>query len=182
MQEILNNTEISMSKAIESLKRDLGTINTGRAHPSLLDTVKVESYGSYMPLKQVSSVSVSDSSTIVVQAWDKSMVSHIEKSIIAANLGLNPMVDGMIIRINIPRLTEERRKEMCKIAKKYSEDKKISIRNVRKDSLESLKKIAKEFSEDLVKDTEKSIQDITDKYCKEVDNLVSMKEKDLLTV
>lgn len=182
MQEILNNTETLMIKAIESLKRDLGTVSTGRANPSLLDTIKVDSYGSYVPLKQVASVSVSDSSTIVVQAWDKSTVSHIEKAIIAANLGLNPMVDGMTIRINIPKLSEERRKELCKVVKRYGEDKKIAIRNARKDGLESIKKIAKEHSEDLVKDTEKEVQNLTDKYCKNVDDLVAIKEKDLLTI
>jgi ribosome recycling factor len=182
MQEILSNTENLMIKAIESLKRDLGTVSTGRANPNLLDTVKVESYGSYMPLKQVANVSVSDSSTIVVQAWDKSTVSHIEKAIIAANLGLNPMTDGMTIRINIPKLSEERRKELCKVVKRYGEDKKIAIRNARKDGLESIKKIAKEHSEDLVKDTEKEIQNLTDKYCKNVEDLVAVKEKDLLTI
>lgn len=182
MQEILHNTENLMIKAIDSLKRDLGTVSTGRANPNLLDTVKVESYGSYMPLKQVANVSVSDSSTIVVQAWDKSTVSHIEKAIIAANLGLNPMVDGMTIRINIPKLSEERRKELCKVVKRYGEDKKVAIRNARKDGLESIKKIAKEHSEDLVKDTEKEVQNLTDKYCKNVDDLVAIKEKDLLTI
>ncbi|MBR2141405.1 MAG: ribosome recycling factor [Rickettsiales bacterium] len=182
MENILNSTKSLMEKAIESLKRDLGTVSTGRANPSLLDTVKVESYGSYMPLKQVASVSVSDSSTIVVQAWDKGTVSHIEKAIIAANLGLNPMVDGMLIRINIPKLSEERRKELCKIVKRYGEDKKIAIRNARKDGLESIKKVAKEFSEDLVRDNEGKIQEFTDKYCKMVDDLVSIKEKDLLTL
>ncbi|MBO4956687.1 MAG: ribosome recycling factor [Rickettsiales bacterium] len=182
MQEILTNTESLMIKAIESLKRDLGTVSTGRANPNLLDTVKVESYGSYMPLKQVANVSVSDSSTIVVQAWDKSTVPHIEKAIIAANLGLNPMADGMTIRINIPKLSEERRKELCKVVKRYGEDKKIAIRNARKDGLEAIKKIAKEHSEDLVKDTEKEVQNLTDKYCKNVDDLVTIKEKDLLTI
>lgn len=182
MQEILHNTENLMIKAIDSLKRDLGTVSTGRANPNLLDTVKVESYGSYMPLKQVANVSVSDSSTIIVQAWDKSTVSHIEKAIIAANLGLNPMVDGMTIRINIPKLSEERRKELCKVVKRYGEDKKVAIRNARKDGLESIKKIAKEHSEDLVKDTEKEVQNLTDKYCKNVDDLVAIKEKDLLTI
>ena len=135
-----------------------------------------------MPLKQVANVSVSDATSLLISVWDKSMVSHVEKAIIAANLGLNPMVDGMSIRINIPKLSEERRKELCKIVKKYGEDKKIAIRNIRKDSLEKIKKIAKEYSEDLVKDNEKRIQDLTDKYCKNSDDLVALKEKDLLTI
>ena len=182
MEEIINNTNELMQKAVESLKRDLGTVSTGRANANLLDTVKVESYGTIMPLKQVANVSVSDATTLLVSVWDKSMVSHVEKGIIAANLGLNPMVDGMSIRINIPKLSEERRKELCKIVKKYGEDKKIAVRNVRKDSLEKIKKIAKEYSEDLVKDKEKDVQNLTDKYCKSIDDLVAMKEKDLLTI
>ncbi len=182
MEDIINTTNDLMNKAIESLKRDLGTVSTGRANVNLLDTVKVESYGTFMPLKQVANVSVSDATTLLISVWDKSMVSHVEKAIIAANLGLNPMVDGMSIRINIPKLSEERRKELCKIVKKYGEDKKIAIRNIRKDSLEKIKKIAKEYSEDLIKDNEKRIQDLTDKYCKNSDDLVALKEKDLLTI
>ena len=182
MEEIINNTNELMQKVVESLKRDLGTVSTGRANANLLDTVKVESYGTIMPLKQVANVSVSDATTLLVSVWDKSMVSHVEKGIIAANLGLNPMVDGMSIRINIPKLSEERRKELCKIVKKYGEDKKIAVRNVRKDSLEKIKKIAKEYSEDLVKDKEKDVQNLTDKYCKSIDELVATKEKDLLTI
>ena len=182
MEEIINNTNELMQKVVESLKRDLGTVSTGRANANLLDTVKVESYGTIMPLKQVANVSVSDATTLLVSVWDKSMVSHVEKGIIAANLGLNPMVDGMSIRINIPKLSEERRKELCKIVKKYGEDKKIAVRNVRKDSLEKIKKIAKEYSEDLVKDKEKDVQNLTDKYCKSIDELVETKEKFLLTI
>ena len=182
MEEIINVANDLMNKAVESLKRDLGTVSTGRANVNLLDTVKVESYGTFMPLKQVANVSVSDATSLLISVWDKSMVSHVEKAIIAANLGLNPMVDGMSIRINIPKLSEERRKELCKIVKKYGEDKKIAIRNIRKDSLEKIKKIAKEYSEDLVKDNEKRIQDLTDKYCKNSDDLVALKEKDLLTI
>ena len=182
MEDIIKLADDLMNKAIESLKRDLGTVSTGRANVNLLDTVKVESYGTLMPLKQVANVSVSDATTLLISVWDKSMVSHVEKAIIAANLGLNPMVDGISIRINIPKLSEERRKELCKIVKKYGEDKKIAIRNIRKDSLEKIKKIAKEYSEDLVKDNEKRIQDLTDKYCKNSDDLVALKEKDLLTI
>jgi ribosome recycling factor len=182
MQEILKNTDVLMQKATESLKRDLLTISTGRATPTLLDTVRVDSYGSFVPLNQVSNVSVSDASTLFIQVWDKSLVSRVEKAIIEANLGFNPAVDGMSIRINVPKLSEERRREMCKIAKKYGEDKKIAVRNIRKDSLEQIKKIKKDFSEDLVKDTESGVQNLTDKYCKNIDELVSTKEKDLLSI
>ncbi len=183
MQEILQKAEDLMQKAAESLHKDLATISTGRANPSLLDPVRVESYGgAIVPLKQVANVSATDSSTLFIQIWDKGLVTKVEKGITAANLGLNPIVDGMGIRINIPKLSEERRKEMCKIAKKYGEDKKIAIRNIRKDSLESIKKIKKEFSEDLVKDTEKEVQNLTDKYCKNCDDAVEAKEKELLTI
>lgn len=182
MQEILNNTDSLMSKAIDTLKRDLATVNTGRATPSLLDTIRIECYGSFMPLNQMSNVSVLDSSTLLIQVWDRSMVSHVEKGIQNANLGFNPMVDGTSIRINIPKLSEERRKELCKIVKRYGEDRKIAVRNIRKDSLEKIKKIKKDFSEDFVKDSENKVQELTDKHTKNIDLLVSAKEKDLLTI
>lgn len=182
MQEILNNTDNLMLKAVEALKRDLATVNTGRATPSLLDTIRVECYGNFMPLNQVSNVSVLDSSTLLIQVWDRSMISHVEKGIQNANLGFNPMVDGTSIRINIPKLSEERRKELCKIVKRYGEDKKIAVRNVRKDSLEKIKKIKKDFSEDFVKDSEDKIQELTDKHIKNIDLLVASKENDLLVI
>lgn len=182
MQEILDNTDSLMQKAVEALKRDLATVSTGRAMPSLLDTVKVEAYGNFVPLNQLSNISVSDSSTLLIQVWDRSMVSHVEKGIQNANLGFNPMIDGTSIRINIPKLSEERRKELCKIVRRYGEDKKIAVRNVRKDALEKIKKVKKDFSEDFVKDTEDNIQKLTDKHVKDIDSLVSIKEKDLLTV
>lgn len=182
MQEIINNIDVLMQKAIESLKRDLASVSTGRAVPSLLDTVRVECYGNFVPISQVANVSVSDSSTLFVQVWDKSVVSHVEKAILNANLGFNPMVEGTSMRINIPKLSEERRKELCKIVKKYGEDKKIVIRNIRKDALEKIKKVKKDFSEDLIKDTEKKVQDLTDKYVKNVDEIIVVKEKDLMLV
>lgn len=182
MQEILNNTDSLMSKAIDILKRDLATVNTGRATPSLLDTIRIECYGNFMPLNQMSNVSVLDSSTLLIQVWDRSMVSHVEKGIQNANLGFNPMVDGTSIRINIPKLSEERRKELCKIVKRYGEERKIAVRNIRKDSLEKIKKIKKDFSEDFAKDSENKVQELTDKHTKNIDLLVSAKEKDLLTI
>jgi ribosome recycling factor len=182
MQDILDNADGAMQKSLESLRRDLGTINTGRAMPSLLDTVRVECYGSYMQLTRVATVSAVDPLTLSVQVWDRSMVSSVEKAILTANLGFNPMVDGNIIKINIPKLSEERRKELCKTAKKYGEDKKVAVRNIRKDSLDKIKKIKDGFGEDVVKDYEKKIQNLTDKYVKEIDSLVSAKEKILLTI
>jgi ribosome recycling factor len=182
MQDILDNTDAAMQKSLEFLRKDLGTINTGRAMPSLLDAVRVECYGNYMQLSKVASISAIDSLTLSVQVWDKSMLSSVEKAILAANLGFNPLVDGNSIKINVPKLSEERRKELCKTAKKYGEDGKVSIRNIRKDSLDKIKKIKNGFGEDLVKDYEKKIQNLTDKYVKEIDSLVSAKEKILLTV
>jgi ribosome recycling factor len=181
MQDILDNADAMMQKATEFLKKDLSAINTGRATPSLLEKVKVECYGDYMPVDRVASVSVVDSMTISAQVWDKSLVHDVEKAILAANLGFNPIVDGAIIRINIPKLSEERRKELCKIVKKHGEDRKVTIRGIRKDSLEKIKKVKSNFGEDLVKDFEKKIQNLTDRYVKEIDDIVAAKEKSLLT-
>jgi ribosome recycling factor len=182
MREILKNMELSMQKTLEFLKKDLGAVNAGRATPSLLDTVKVEAYGSYVPLNQAANVTAPDPLTLLVQVWDKSLAIHVEKAIAAANLGFNPTVDGASLRISVPKLSEERRKELCKIAKRYGEEKKVAVRNHRRDALEKVRKIKKEFSEDLVKDTEKEAQNLTDKYCRNIDDMVAAKEKDLLTL
>ncbi|GHU29218.1 ribosome-recycling factor [Bacilli bacterium] len=181
MQEILDGADTAMQKALESLGRDLDTINTGRASPLLLERIRVECYGNSTPIGKIASVSVPDSMTLSVQVWDRSVVSNVEKAILAANLGFNPIVDGTTIRINIPKLSEERRKELCKVVKKYGEDRKVTVRNIRKDSLEKIKKVKSNFGEDLVKDFEKKVQNLTDKYVKEIDNLVTAKEKSLLT-
>lgn len=182
MKEIIDNTNILMQKVVESLKRDLATVSTGRATPSLLDTVRVECYGNFMPLNQLANVSVADSSTLLIQVWDKSNVTPTEKAILSADLGFNPMVDGLNIRINVPKLSEERRRDMCKIVKRYGEDKKVAIRGVRKDSLEQVKKQKKDVSEDLIRSTENKVQELTDRYVKEIDELVTLKEKDLMTL
>ncbi len=177
-----NKAQENMNKAIESLKKDLNSVSTGRATPSLLDTVKVESYGSFMPLNQVSNISIPDASTISIQPWDKSMVSPIEKAIIAANLGFTPKVDGPIIRINVPRLTEERRKELAKLVKKYGEDKKVSIRNDRRDAIDEIKKKKSDFSEDEVKKFNDKIQTLTDDFIKKIDTMVTEKETEIMKI
>ena len=182
MDLIYNKTKEKMDNAIQALKKDLNSVSTGRATPNLLDTVRVDSYGNFVPLNQIANVSVPDSSTISIQPWDKSSVKSIEKAIIDANLGFTPKVDGMVIRINIPKLTEDRRKELSKLVKKYGEDKKISIRNDRRDALDEVKKRKTEFSEDESKKFNDKIQKLTDEYIEKVDSIVSSKEKEIMTI
>jgi len=182
MEQYYNSAQEKMEQTVVALKKDLGTVSTGRANPSLLDTIRVDCYGSLMPLNQVSNITVPESTTLSIQVWDKSMVSVIEKAIINANLGFNPMSDGQIVRINIPKLSEERRKELCKLVRKYGEDKKISIRNARRDSIDEIKKRKDEFSEDDVHKFTDRVQKLTDDHTSKVDELVSVKEKDIITI
>lgn len=181
MNEIVKKTENLMLQTIEVLKKDLSSVSTGRATPSLLDAVRVESYGNVMSLNKVANVSVADLSTLVIQAWDKGTVSNIEKAIQNANLGFNPQTEGMTIRINVPKLSEERRKEMCKIVKKYGDDKKVSIKNKRKEANEELKKMKGTISDDQIKKIENDVQKLTDKFNLDIDKLVEEKTKLLLT-
>lgn len=182
INELADKTRKKMDDAMHSLKRDMDSISTGRAHPSLLDHVKAEVYGSMMALAQLASVSVSDASTVVVQAWDRANVKAIEKAIINANLGFNPMVDGATIRIAIPKLSEERRKDLVKLAKKYGEDKKVVVRNIRRDVLDEFKRREKEIgaSKDQIHSFTDVVQKITDEFVKKVDETVAVKEKDLM--
>ena len=182
MDSIHNKAKENMDKAIQALKKDLNSVSTGRATPNLLDTVRVESYGNFVPLNQIANVSVPDPTTITIQPWDKAMVNPIDKAISAANLGFTPKVEGMIIRVNIPKLTEERRKELVKLVKKYGEDKKVSVRNDRRDALDEVKKRKSEFSEDEVKKFNDKIQDLTDEFIKKIDSLVSDKEAEILKI
>ncbi len=182
INDLTNKTRKKMDDTMSSLKRDLDSISTGRAHPQLLDTVRAEVYGSLMPLSQVASVSVSDSSTLSIQVWDRENVKHVEKGIINSNLGLNPQVDGQTIRIMIPKLSEERRKELVKLAKKYGEDKKVAIRNVRRDILDEFKKHEKELGKDQSHSFNDIIQKVTDEYVKKIDEATALKEKDLMKV
>ena len=182
MDSSYNKAKDLMKKSLEHLKNNFLSVNTGRATPDLLSTVKVDLYGSITPLNQVSNITVSDALTLVVQVWDKSMVQVVEKAITTANLGFNPRVDGQILRISVPRLTEERRKELCKLTKKYGEDAKVSVRNIRRDTLEDIKKNKSDYSEDEMKKFNTDIQNLTDEYIKNIDNVVSVKEKDIMTV
>ncbi|MEM7667096.1 MAG: ribosome recycling factor [Pseudomonadota bacterium] len=175
--------ERRMNGAVEALKSDLGGLRTGRANTSLLDPVQVEVYGAMMPLNQVATVNAPEPRMLAVQVWDKSNVSAVEKGITKANLGLNPMTDGQTVRLPMPDLTEERRKELAKLAGQYAEKAKIAIRNVRRDGMEDLKtdEKKKEISEDERKRMEDDVQKLTDKYVAETDEAAAKKEQEILT-
>jgi len=175
--------ERRMAGAVESLKGDLSGLRTGRANTSLLDPVVVEVYGSMMPLASVATVNAPEPRMLSVQVWDKSNVSAVEKGITKANLGLNPMTDGQTIRLPMPDLTEERRKELAKLAGQYAEKAKIAIRNVRRDAMESLKadEKAKDISEDERKRLEDEAQKLTDRFVGETDEASAKKEQEILT-
>ena len=177
-----SDIERRMQGAVESLKGDLAGLRTGRANTSLLDPVQVEVYGSMMPLNQVATVSAPEPRMLSVQVWDKGNVSAVEKGIAHANLGLNPMQDGQTLRIPMPDLTEERRRELAKLAGKYAENAKIAIRNVRRDGMEALKEDEKkkEISEDERKRAEDDVQKLTDKYTSEADAAAEAKEKEIM--
>jgi ribosome recycling factor len=173
-----------MQKAIEATQRAFNTIRTGRANASLLDRVMVEYYGSPTPLKSLANISTPDASTITIQPFDKGSMNLIEKAISLSDIGLTPSNDGQIIRLNIPQLTSERRKEFAKMAAKLAEEGKVSIRNIRRDAVDSVRKQEKssEISEDEAKDLQNEIQKLTDKYTKKIDEVLAEKEKDIMTV
>lgn len=173
-----------MEKTLESVKNNFNTVRTGRASPALLDRIEVEYYGTLVSLKSMAQVSTPDGSSLLIQPFDKSSLSSIEKAISKSDVGLTPSSDGMAIRLFIPPLTEERRKELLKSVSKLSEEGKIAIRNIRRDAMKSYEKLEKEkkLSEDNVKDLSASMQKITDDYVKKVDTLLKQKEKELLTV
>jgi ribosome recycling factor len=184
VEEICTETEQRMGKAIESFKKDLQRVRTGRATPALLEGVMVDYYGNSTPINQVANVSVPDARMLMVQPWEKTMLSPIEKAIQAAGLGLNPQNDGNLIRIPIPSLNEERRKDLLKTCKKSNEDCKVAIRNVRRDSNEKLKKAEsdKQITEDDHKKALERTQKITDKWIKAADDQLAIKEKEILDV
>ncbi|HBG47886.1 MAG TPA: ribosome recycling factor [Deltaproteobacteria bacterium] len=183
-EEIFSEMKKRTEKAIEALAHELGGLRTGRASLALLDHVKMDYYGTSTPIKQIATLSVPESRTITIQPWDVSQLHAIEKAIMTSDLGLNPSNDGKIIRISIPALTEERRKELVKLAKKYGEECKVSIRNVRRDANEGLKKLEKDkgISEDDHKKLQKEVQDIIDKQIHKVDEMVAQKETEIMEV
>lgn len=182
--DILKKARGGMDKAIEALKKDFSRVRTGRASTTLLDEIRVDYYGTPTPLNQVGSLTVPEPRMIMVQPWEKNLLPEIEKAILKSDLGLNPSSDGQLIRIAIPPLTEERRKEMVKMVKRMGEDARIAIRNVRRDSNDALKKKEKEkeISEDDLKRGEKEIQELTDQYVKKVDDLIASKEAEVMEV
>lgn len=180
----LADVEDHMHKSVEATQRSFNTIRTGRANASLLDRVTVEYYGAPTPLKSLASINTPDASTITIQPFDRSSLSLIEKAIQMSDLGLTPNNDGSIIRLNIPPLTSDRRKELVKLAAKFAEEGKVSIRNIRRDAVESVRKQEKngDISEDEARDAQEKIQKLTDKYTAKVDELLAEKEKDITTV
>ena len=173
-----------MNGAVNSLKDEFIGLRTGRASTALLDTLKVNAYGSKMPINQIASLSAPEARLLLIQVWDQSMVNSIEKSIRESDLGLNPQTEGGTIRIPIPELSEERRIELVKVAGRYSEQAKVSIRNVRRDIIDFIRKQEKDsaISEDEKRDSESKIQNITDEYIKEIDILLSQKEQDIKSI
>ena len=182
LDDIRNETKAQMEKAIDALKKSLGTIRTGRANVGMLDPVKVSYYGTPTPLNQVASITVADARLLMVKPWEKDLLKDIEKGILEANLGLTPANDGETVRIPIPTLTEERRKEFAKQARNKSEDGKVAVRNARRDANDLLKAAAKDgdISEDDEKRGLKSVQDLTDGYVKMVDEILDAKESEIM--
>jgi ribosome recycling factor len=180
---IVEETDDSMKKAVAHLETELVKIRAGKANPQMLEGLSVDYYGSPTFINQVSNVSVLDARTLTIQPWEKNMLQPIERAIIAANLGVTPQNDGNIIRIFMPALTEERRKEFVKKANNEGEHSKVAIRSIRREAIEHIKKLQKEgLSEDLTKDAEKNVQEITDRYITTVENHLAIKEKEIMSV
>jgi len=184
INEIIKDADTRMQKSIESLKNELAKIRTGRAHPSLLEHIMVDYYGSDTPLSQVASIGVEDARTLTITPWERPMVQAIEKAIMKSDLGLNPNSAGAVIRVPMPQLTEERRRDLVKVVHGEGENGKIAIRNIRRDANSDFKSLEKdkEISEDEERKAQNDIQALTDKYVKEVDALVAVKEEDLMKV
>ncbi len=184
MNETLKNVEEKMEKSIENLQREFSSIRTGRANPAVFEALKIDVYGSEMPLNQVATISIPEPRLVVIQPWDKGNLAAIEKSILKSDLSLNPSNDGNLIRIQIPDLTEERRKEYVKQAKQKAEEYKVSIRNIRRDGNDAIKSLEKdkEISEDESKSLQEQVQKLTDKYVDEVQKLTANKEKEILSI
>lgn len=180
---LMEAAEEGMEKAIGHLERELQKLRAGKANPQMLDSVKVDYYGTLTKLAQVSNINTPDPRSIVIQPWEKNMLGPIEKAIMAANLGFNPQNDGTLIRVIVPPLTEERRRDLVKKAKEEAENSKVGIRSARRDAIDSGKKLQKEgVPEDLIKKFETDIQELTNKYIAKVDKLVEAKEADIMTI
>ncbi|MDM7323342.1 MAG: ribosome recycling factor [Gammaproteobacteria bacterium] len=184
IDDIRKDAEQRMGKSLDALKSELGKLRTGRAHPSILDHVKVEYYGQEVPLSQVAKIVVEDARNLTVTPWEKNMVSKIEKAIMTSDLGLNPMSAGMVIRVPMPPLTEERRRDLVKVVRHEGENAKVAIRNIRRDANAALKALLKDkaISEDEERRAQEAIQKLTDKYVADVDAVLAAKEKELMEV
>lgn len=184
METIIAKTEERMGKAIDSLNHDYAQIRAGRANPGVLDKIMIDYYGVPTPIQQVAAVSIAEARILVIQPWDKTMIQPIEKAIQASDIGINPQNDGNVIRLMFPALTEDRRREIAKDISKRAEEAKVAIRNIRRDGMDDIKKLKKDnaITEDDQKDGEEKIQKITDKKIKEVDEIASAKEKEVMSV
>jgi ribosome recycling factor len=184
ISDIQQDASVRMGKSVDALQKAFTKIRTGRAHPSLLDQITVSYYGAETPLSQVANVSVEDSRTLKVSPWEKDMTQAVEKAIMGSDLGLNPVTQGMAIRIPLPPLTEERRRDLVKVVKNEAEQGRVAIRNIRRDANSEIKEALKEkmISEDEARDGEDSIQKITDKFVKDIEKLLEVKEADLLSM
>jgi ribosome recycling factor len=184
IDDIKNDAESRMGKSVESLVHALAKVRTGRAHPSLLDHIRVDYYGSEVPISQVANINVEDARTLTVVPWEKNMVAVVEKAIMTSDLGLNPMSAGTVIRVPMPPLTEERRKDLIRVVRHEAENAKVAVRNIRRDANHDLKDLVKEkmISEDDERRGQEVIQNLTDKHIKKVDELLEEKEKDLMEI
>lgn len=184
MKEQINITKEKMTKSLNALGNEFASIRAGRANPAVLDKVMVDYYGAPTPVNQMAAISVAEARILVIQPWDKSSLKLIEKAIQASDIGINPTNDGTAIRLVFPQLTEDRRKELCKTIKKYGEESKVTIRSIRRDSIEKFKAMKKnsEITEDDLKDCEKKVQDLTDKFCADIDKAVAEKEKEIMSI
>jgi ribosome recycling factor len=183
-KQTISNAEEKMKKAINAFRRELSTLRAGRANPALLDRVQVEYYGALTPLNQLATISVPEARLLLIQPYDKSVMSDVERAILKSDLGLTPSNDGSVIRIAIPALTEERRGELVKLVKKFAEEAKVAVRNVRRDGNDELKKLEKagEITEDELRHYSDDVQKVTDKYVAEIDSISASKEKEIMEV
>ena len=184
MKETLKQAEEKMQKSVDSLQNNFASIRAGRATPAVLDKITADYWGTPTPITQMASVSVAEARMLVIQPYDKSALKTIEKAILASDLGITPNNDGSVIRLAFPQPTTERRKELCKSVKKYGEEAKVAVRNVRRDAVDKFKAMKKnsEITEDEQKDAEKKIQKLTDKYCEQIDKVVSAKETEIMSI
>lgn len=182
MEQVIKNAQERMDKSVAATDREFSSIRAGRANPGILDKIVVDYYGVPTPVNQMAAVSVVEARTLMIQPWDASTIKSIEKAITSSDIGINPSNDGRAIRLNFPPLTEERRRDLVKEVRKISEDGKVAVRSVRRDAIDKIKALKKEGSitEDDVTNAEKKIQNLTDKYCKEIDELTTAKEKEIM--